>query len=750
MAGRLAGGAASPPKANRVSTGRSSSIREEAVQVRVFGKGATRMKRAGSAWSRVAAATLAAGLLLAAGRTALGAPRHAEVLWDRYGVPHVYAATTPDLFYGFGWAQVKSHGDLLMRLYAEGRGRAAEYYGRPELESDRWMATNDVARRSKAWLAAQTPAFRANLDAFAEGMNAYAKAHPEALSAEARRVFPVSGLDVVSYAHRLFQFVYLAPQSVAGHLPPDAVGAPDAARADNGSNGWAIAPSRSATGKTMMLMNPHLPWGPSWATYYEAQLSAPGVDLYGATQVGLPVLRFVFSDQLGITNTVDHTNGVTFYRISPAPGGYLFDGKVLPFQVRDVVLKVRRPDGGLDTETVQVRSTVQGPIVGERDGAPIAMRVAGLDRPGALAQYWEMETAPDFAHYQAALRRLQVPTFNIIYGDKDGHVEYLFNGLVPRHTFGDLKYWTSTVPGDSSRTLWTDYLSYDELPKAIDPPGGVVQNSNDPPWDAAFPSIIDPAPYKAYISQDALEVRMERGLELLRSPAKISFDDLVQKRWSTHMLVADRLLPDLEAAVKAGGDELARRSVAVLDRWDRTADADSRGALLFTAWIDQLKRPDGVTNAGWRTPYDIADPFATPAGLADPQAAVAALDAAARQVMAADGALDAPWSKDMRLVWGGRNLPASGASGRYGVLNVIDYGPAKDGIRAANFGATFVAVISFDRPTRAKVLMSYGSSSQPGSSHAGDQLPFLSQKQMRNAWRTRADVEANMESRDTL
>jgi acyl-homoserine-lactone acylase len=696
-------------------------------------------------------AVLAVGGLSISACVASAQPKpSAEILWDRYGVPHVYAKTTEGVFYGFGWAQAKSHGDLLLKLYAEGRGKAAEYYGPSELQSDRWMATNDVPARSAAWLEAQTPAFRADLEAFAMGVDAYAKAHPDALSDEAKRVLPITGRDVVGYAHRLFQYVYLAPESVFQHLASEAVGAPGAARPDNGSNGWAIAPSRSASGKTMMLMNPHLPWGPSWATYYEAQLTAPGLDLYGATQVGLPVLRFVFSNQLGITNTVDHTNGVTFYRIAPAPGGYMLDGHVRPYGVRQTVLKVRRPDGGLDTQTVVVRSTVQGPIVGERDGAPVAMRVAGLDRPHALEQYWKMETAPDFAHYQSALRMLQVPTFNILYGDKDGHVEYLFNGLVPRHPFGDLKYWMATVPGDTSKTLWTDYLSYDELPKVIDPPGGVVQNSNDPPWDAGFPTIIDPAPYAAYISRNAVDVRMERGLELLREPSLISFDALVQKRWSTRLLVADRLLPDLGAAVQTSGDDLAKQAMAVLDRWDRTADGDSRGALLFTAWVDKMKGPDGVSNAGWKAPYDFTRPFTTPSGLADPKAAVIALDAAAKDLLAAQGALDTPWSKEMRLIWGGRNLPASGASGRYGDINVIDYGPVKDGVRAADFGATFVAVVSFEAPTRAKVLMSYGDSSQPGSPHAGDQLPLLAAKQMRDAWRTRAEVEANLESRDSF
>jgi acyl-homoserine-lactone acylase len=361
-----------------------------------------------------------------------------------------------------------------------------------------------------------------------------------------------------------------------------------------------------------------------------------------------------------------------------------------------------------------------------------------------------METARDFAAYQSALRMMQVPTFNIIYGDKDGHIEYLFNGLVPRHTFGDLKYWTSTVPGDTSKTLWTDYLSYAELPKVIDPPGGVVQNSNDPPWDAGFPTLVDPAPYRAYISPDALEVRMERGLQLLGEPAKISFDELVRKRWSTYALTADRLLPDLDAAVKASGDDLAKQAMAVLGAWDRTTDADSRGSLLFSMWEDTLKTPDGVTNAGWRIPFDISQPLTTPSGLADPAAAVNALDTAAKALLAQKGSLDAPWASEMRLIWGGRNLPASGATGRYGGINVIDYGPLKDGVRAANFGASFVAVADFAVPTRAKVLMSYGQSSQPGSPHAGDQLPLLATKTMRDAWRTRAQVEANLESRDVF
>jgi acyl-homoserine-lactone acylase len=684
-----------------------------------------------------------AGPAAAAAAAKTPARLSAEVLWDRYGVPHVYGADERDIFYGFGWAQMKSHANLVLTLYAEGRGRAAEYYGCEELASDRWMAINDVPARAQAWLAAQSPAFRADLEAFAAGMNAYGARHPEALSPAAGRVLPITAADVIGYAQRLFQYVYIAPQSLTEHLPPDS-------REPAGSNGWVIAPSRSADGKTLMLMNPHLPWGPGWSTYYEAQLAGPGVDLYGATQIGLPVLRFVFSDQLGITNTVDNTNGVTLYRITPAEGGYRFDGAVKPFDVRRATLKIVRPDGGFDVEALDIRSTVHGPVVAERDGAPIAMRVAGLDRPHALEQYWRMETARDFAGYQAALRMMQVPTFNILYGDRDGHIEYLFNGLVPRHGFGDLAYWKGVVPGDTARTLWSGYLAYDELPKVIDPSGGAVQNSNDPPWDAGFPVRLDPTPYRAYIAADQVSLRMARGIRMLAEHGKLSFEQLLDDRWSTRSELADRLLPDLIAAANAQGGELARRAAAVLANWDRSTDADSRGSLLFLAWSDRLKAPDGYTAAGWAAPYDLARPLTTPAGFADPRAAVAALEAAARDLTAKQGALDAPWSSVMRFKWAGLDLPASGGPGRLGVFHVIDYAPENTGERAANFGSSFAAVVDFASPTRAKVLMSYGNSSQPGSPHAGDQLPLLAAKRMRDAWRTRAEVEANLESRDVF
>ena len=717
-------------------------------------------------------------LLLAGPRAALAGPAQApsyrpqhgsEILWDRYGVAHVYAKSVPDLFYCFGWAMARSHGDLLAKLYAEGRGRAAEYYGPSELANDRWMAINDVPARSRAWLRAQTPRFRADLEAFAAGIDAYVAAHPGSVSVQARRVFPVSALDVIAYEQHIFQYTYAAPSSRAEHLPgdPPAASAPvgDAARAvprdasavDSvlrefaevpGSNGWAIAPSRTTGGHAMLLMNPHLPWAAGWSTYYEIQLTAPGIDLYGATQVGLPVLRFVFSDYLGFTHTVNAPSEVSYYRITTAVGGYRFDGHVLPYRVRRQTLRIRQEDGSFTTEQLTIRSTVQGPIITERDGHPIAMRVAGLDRPFALQEYWQMATARDFAGFQAAVALLQVPTFNIVYADRDGHIEYLYNGLVPRHRFGDLRYWSGIVPGDTSGTLWRDYLSYAELPKVIDPPGGTVQNSNDPPWDAAWPQVIDPAPYADAIPVNRVSLRMAEGIRMLAATPKISFDELIRDKWSHRCELADRVLPDLLAATARYGDALARQAAQVLAHWDRTTNAASRGALLFMDWMQQPGGLNGYSVRGFAQPYDVHRPLTTPSGLADPQAAVHALEAAARETIATYGSLDRPWGEVMRLKLGTVDLPASGGPGEMGVFDVLKFGPLQSGERAAEFGSSYVALVSFGHPLRAKVLLSYGSSTQPGSAHRSDQLALVSAGQLRDVWRTRAQVEVHLESRD--
>ncbi len=661
--------------------------------------------------------------------------RGTEILWDTYGVPHIFAKENIGLFYAFGWAQAESHGNLLLRLYGQARGRGADYWGKEYLEADRWVRVNGVPKRAAEWYKAQKPEFRAYLDAFAEGINAYARDHGEKLDEKLKAVLPVQSVDVLAHGLRVIHFSFVAN--------PGAVSQQQRRWQAPGSNTWAIAPSRSASRRAMLLANPHLPWS-DFFTFYEAQLVGPGLDVYGTTLVGFPYLAIAFNDNLGWSHTVNTFDGQDLYELTLAEGGYRFDGAVRRFETEEQVLKIRRPDASLEEQKLVVKRSVHGPVVAEAGGKALALRVTGLDQPHALEQYLDMGRAKNLREFETALKRLQIPMFTVMYADRDGRIMHLFGGRVPVRPKGDWDFWRGIIPGDTSATLWTRTHPYEDLPRVIDPPTGWLQNANDPPWSTTFPVALDPGRFPPYLAPRMLHFRGQRSIRMLDEDSSITFDELIQYKHSTRMELADRILDDLLAAARNHGGPDAARAVAVLEKWDRSGDAGSRGAVLFEAFVRDLMRRGG-------SPFAVAwnekSPRNTPSGLGSPATAVAALEAAVAEVEKRHGAIDVPWGDVYRFRRGNLDLPANGAPGDpLGVFRVIGYAP-QQGKMVATSGDTYVAAIEFSRPVRARALLSYGNSSQPGSPHMTDQLPLLSKKELRPVWRTRREIEAHLEER---
>ena len=671
------------------------------------------------------------GLLLVA---AACSPRHqgpTEILWDRWGVPHIQAAEPGELFRAFGWAQMKNHANLILRLYGEARGRAAEYWGESGLASDRYLRTMGVPERAQQWYGAQKPRFKGYLDRFVEGMNAYARRHPESIDPELEPVLPLEPTDVLGHLQRVIHLSFVGREVTFGRAGQPAPG----------SNGWAIAPSRSAGGNAMLLVNPHLPWS-SFFTWFEAHWKTPEVDAYGATLVGMPILGVGFNDHLGWTHTTNPLDGIDLFELSLVEGGYRWDGGVRPFETETQLLRVRQPDGTIRRETLTVRRSIHGPVLEVQGDKAIAVRLVGLDQPHMFEQYWDMVRARSLRQFESALRRLQSPIFNLIYADREGHILYLFGGRTPVRSSGGWQDWQGVAPGDRPELLWTRTHPYEELPRVVDPSGGWVQNANDPPWSSTLPQLLNPGDFPAYLAPRGMRFRAQRSVRMLEQDRKIHFESLSRYKHSTRMELADRILDELTAAVGPRSSNLTRQAARVLENWDRRADAESRGAVLFAEWVRTLGP------AMFATPWQEREPLATPKGLAHPVAAVAALERAARATRDRFGALDVPWGEVYRLRMGGRDLPASGGPSQLGVFRVLEFAPEKDGRFRAAFGDSFVALVEFSQPVRAAVLLSYGNATQPGSPHRGDQLELFARKQLRPVWRTREEIEANLESRE--
>jgi acyl-homoserine-lactone acylase len=687
-------------------------------------------------------ALLASAVTLTIPASAALTVKGTEILWDRYGIPHIFAPDHASLFYAYGYAQMEAHSELLVRLYTQARGRAAELYGEQYVDSDRWVRVNGIPERAKQWATQQSPEFSPLLAAFVQGLNAWGKEHGDSLSPAAKAALPLNVEDVLAHGLRVIHYDWLVSAAkVETRVKRAAVEV-------HGSNEWAIAPSHSANGHSMLLSNSHLEWS-DMHTYFEVQLTAPGVTSYGAVWVGVPVLRQCFTDYLGWTQTTNNPNGADLYRLTLKDGGYVLDGKVRQFDVAKQIIRVRQKDGAMRDEPLTIRKSEHGPLVVDRDGTAIALRVAALDRPRLFEQFWMMGLAHNFTQFQDAMRMQQLPLFNTAYADRDGHIMYLYNAAVPVRSRGDYQFWGGVVPGDQSDLIWSasKIVPYDQLPKVIDPPTGWVQNSNDTPWTSAYPMLLDSSKFPPYLAPPTgITTRAQRGIRTLSPPKKLTFEDVKAGKLSTHVETADQFADDLIAAARKQGTDRAKKAAEVLAKWDRAADNDSDGTLLFYRFL--VGAGSGFQSiGGYAIPSDEHHPLDTPRGFADPAKAVRVLDTVAAEIEKQYGSLHVKWGDVLRLRRGSSDLPGNGAPSMMGAIRTVDFGPFVNGKTEGARGDTFYAVIEFSTPVHAEALLGYGNWSKVGSKHVDDQLPLFSQKRMRPVWRARNDIEANLESR---
>ena len=668
-----------------------------------------------------------------------------EILWDHYGVPHIFAPDHTSLFSAYGYAQMEAHAELLIRLYAQARGCAALHYGDAYLEDDQWVHTMGIPTLSLAWTRKQSRAFAPLLRAFAAGLNHWAGEHAAELSAAARSVLPLTVADVLAHGMRVINFEWQARRDkIAGRLaglfaPPE------------GSNGWAIGPSRTASGNAMLLSNSHLPWADR-DTYFEVQLTAPGVTSYGAVWVGFPVLRQCFTTCLGWTQTTNNPSISTLYRLdTDGTDGYRLDGETRPFDVEEHTIGVRRKDGTVDHLPHRIRRAAHGPVVVDCEDVVVALRVAGLDRPRMYEQFWRMGLATNLEQFHAAMRMQQLPLFNTMYADRDGHIMYVYNAASPRRESGDHQYWQGPVPGDRSELIWDDAIvPYDELPKVIDPPDGWVQNCNDTPWTCTHPMILDPAAYPSYLAPPpAFTPRAQRSVRLLATAGPLTLDELEAMKMSTHVETADHFVDDLVAAARATGGDSTLRAAEVLASWDRLTECDSVGPLLFYRFL--LEAGDSFTAAGgYAVGPDPQQPLSTPRGFADPDRAATLLGNVAARIEAEYGRLEVPWGDVLRFRRGSSDFPANGASSEMGAIRTAAPGPFDSSTAAVTSGDTFYAVVEFSDPVQGRALLPYGNWSREDSPHVEDQLPLAAAKQMRPILLRKPDIEAELEQRTLL
>jgi acyl-homoserine-lactone acylase len=649
------------------------------------------------------------------------------IKWDEWGIPHITANNDEELMYAQGWASMQMHGNLITELYGRARGKGAEYWGKQKLQEDILINTLGFPELAEEWTAKQDPAYKKMLTAYVKGLNDYASAHPEAVKPENRVILPFTEKDV--NLHAIFV--------VFGRFVGGSELGEDLDWKEMGSNTLAIGPSRSASKKAMLVQNPHLPWFGEFL-FAEYHMMKPGQNIYGSNLVGLPGIAIAFNDNLGWSHTNNTIDNADTYELQLKDGGYILDGEKKDFTVRKKILRYKDGDGKMGEQEITILSAAQGPVVNMGKEKALALRMPGYDRPNIGYQWWKMANAKSFEEFESAVKMAQIPFWNIMYADKKGNIFYLFNGLVPKRPDGGWAKWNSIIKGGKSSDIWTSVHPYEDLPKLKNPTSGWLQNSNDPPWSSTYPFEIDFKKYPAYMSPHFMDFRNQSSIRMMADDASITFDELVAYKHSTRLELAERILDDLYKAIDEYGTATSKEAKMVLEKWDRNADANSKGAVLFIKWAMGM---NPYSQRMFAIKWDEKNPRKTPDGLADPKGAVAKLDEVAANLKAVYGAMDVPYGDVVRVRSRTLNLPGNGADGSMGSFRVASTSRGEGNTFHVNGGDSWVGVIEFSEKIKARVLMSYGNSSQDGNPHFGDQLKYFSEKKLRNAYFYPADVE---------
>jgi acyl-homoserine-lactone acylase len=209
----------------------------------------------------------------------------------------------------------------------------------------------------------------------------------------------------------------------------------------------------------------------------------------------------------------------------------------------------------------------------------------------------------------------------------------------------------------------------------------------------------------------------------------------------------------LKAAAACGGAlppcVVTPETVRVLQQWDHLTDVDSRGGVLFQMFVEKYFTGAGGIDRKLRVKYDPAHPLESAYGLSDPAGALAVLASVATECATRYGTLDVKWGDVYRFASGNADLPGNGGAGGSGLFRTIAFTEKKGNRFYAAHGETIVCAIEFGKAQQAQCLLGYGNSSQVGSPHLEDQLPFMVQKKLHAVWRDKKDVEANLEKRES-
>ncbi|HKR58958.1 MAG TPA: penicillin acylase family protein [Pyrinomonadaceae bacterium] len=667
---------------------------------------------------------------------------------DTYGVPHVFGRTDASTMFGFAYAQAEDNFWRVEENFISALGRGAEVHGEEALNEDRRNHALEIPRLAREEYRRLDPQMRRICDGFAAGFNYYLAKHPEVHPRLLTKIEPWYTLAFIRYNYYQNGFARdnnlwsteFRTAEVAAELQQNV-----------GSNGWVVGPGKSASGNTLLFINPHLPFFGSGQVYEGHVHSDEGWNFTGYTRFGFPFPYVGHNDNGGWVSTdnsadLEDVYLETFnYPARPLAYKYGSGYRLATERVEEVLVKT---PAGMETRRFTMRKTHHGPIVAEKDGKLISLRMAKFESDGWLRQWYDMTRAKSLAALKRAIAPLNMLFGNIMYADRQGNTFYIYNGAVPRR---DPRFdWSKPLDGSDPATEWKGYHSMSELPQLTNPKAGWMQNCNTTPFLLTSEGNPDPKDYPKYMVQEGDNLRGAISREILIATPKFTLADWRRLAFDTRVMATGNRLPDLISALKgslqlasAGGNandvKRLREAAEMLEQWDRRSTNDSIAMTLFSLWHNRVSRDQ---SQGQPTQHKYVTAFNE------------ILDGLEREF----GTWRVGWgdinrlqrldeSKGEKFSDERPSLPVPGLSGNDGGVFTFYAAPEKGQKRRYGVaGGSYVSVVEFGPRIIGLSVHTFGASGNPKSKHYSDQAVLYARGEFKAAWFTLDEIRANLEA----
>lgn len=686
----------------------------------------------------VTAATLLPPSVQAAGNAPADRAARVRIVRDGFGIAHIHGKSDADAVFGMAYAQAEDDFPRIEQNYLVAMGRLAEAEGETavwqDLRQRLFVDLDDLHaqyRASPAWL-------KALMNAWADGLNHYLTTHSAVQPRILTHFEPwmalafsegsiggdiESGVDLDQL--RAFYGQTAAPSPAALAARAGQLTEPQ------GSNGFALGPSRSVSGHPLLWINPHT----SFFFRAEQQVTSDqGLDVYGAATWGQFFIYQGFNDQLGWMHTTSRVDNIDeFAETVERRNGrlaYRYGNRWRPVRERVVRLQVRGAEGRLAERVFTTLATHHGPIVRSEDGRWIA--VAMLNNPrAALEQSFLRTKATSLRAYQAVSERKANSTNNTLLAAADGTIAFLPPQFVPvRAARFD---YTRPVDGSDPATDWKGLHRLNQLPQVIAPTTGYVMNTNNWPWSAAGSASPRASDYPRYMDQLGENPRGLHATMLLSGGTKFTPQSLTKTAFDSFLPFFDEQIPLLLRGYAALGPRDPQRArlaapVAMLKSWDRRWGLTSRPTALAVHWGEALWASEGEKAKAAHVPL-----FTWLRERTSDADRVAALAKAVEQMQSRWGSWQVEWGRINRFQRVGGaihpsfddaapSVPIAFTSGNFGSL--ASFAVERQAGQRCFYGTSgnsFVAVVEFGPHPHAWAVSAGGESGDPSSPHFNDQ-----------------------------